>query len=167
MNYKEKLNQVSTFIFDIDGVLTDGSIFLLTDQVVRVLNSRDGFALQYAKKQGYTIFVISGGSSESVRNRLLKTGVTEVFLRTHNKLKKYEEIKSEYKLSDQEILYMGDDIPDYEVMKQVGVSSCPFDAAVEIKRLVDYVSPFQGGHHAVRDVIEQTLRVQGKWFKGE
>lgn len=167
MNYKEKLNQVSTFIFDIDGVLTDGSIFLLTDQVVRVLNSRDGFALQYAKKQGYTIFVISGGSSESVRNRLLKTGVTEVFLRTHNKLKKYEEIKSEYKLSDQEILYMGDDIPDYEVMKQVGVSSCPSDAAVEIKRLVDYVSPFQGGRHAVRDVIEQTLRVQSKWFKGE
>ena len=135
--------------------------------MVRVFNSRDGYALQYASKLGYKIFVITGGSNPSVRDRLLDLGVTDVRLRSSNKVDVYHELKKQYNFTDDEVLYMGDDIPDYRVMELVGVSTCPQDAAVEIKALADYQSPYDGGKHCVRDVIEQTLRVQGKWFSEE
>jgi 3-deoxy-D-manno-octulosonate 8-phosphate phosphatase (KDO 8-P phosphatase) len=164
MSYKSKINNIDTFIFDVDGVLTDGSVYLLNDEVGRVLNSRDGYALQYAAKLSYNIFVITGGNSESVKKRLLGLGVTEVILKAKNKIDVYELLKKKYSFKDENVLYMGDDIPDYNVMKQVGVATCPQDAAVEIKAISDYQSPYNGGRHCVRDVIEQTLRVQGKWF---
>lgn len=164
ISYKEKLNDIKTFIFDVDGVLTDGSVLLLQGEVVRTLNSRDGYALQYAAKKGYNIFIITGGNSPSVKDRLENLGAKEVVLRAKNKLDHYNRLKQDYGFEDSEVLYMGDDIPDYEVLQKVGVSTCPQDAAVEIKTICDYQSPFGGGQHCVRDVIEQTLRVQDKWF---
>lgn len=163
-NYKQKLNDIQVFIFDVDGVLTSGEVYLMGDQMVRAFNSRDGYALQYAAKLGYQIFIITGGSNAAVRDRLLDLGVTEVRLRAANKLDVYNELQKHYGFEDGHVLYMGDDIPDYRVMERVGVSTCPQDAAVEIKAMADYQSPYNGGKHCVRDVIEQTLRVQGKWF---
>ncbi len=164
MSYKENLDSITTFIFDIDGVLTDGSVYLFNNEAMRVLNSRDGYALQYAAKKGYKIFVITGGNSTSVKARLLQSGATEVVLQSSNKLSVYEALKKQYHFKDEEVLYMGDDIPDYFVMEKVGIATCPQDAAVEIKEISAYHSPYNGGRHCVRDVIEQTLRVQGKWF---
>ncbi|PWH81584.1 KdsC family phosphatase [Brumimicrobium oceani] len=167
MSYKLKLPLITTFIFDIDGVLTDGSVMLYKDEVVRTINAKDGYALQYAAKMGYSIFIISGGDSKAAKTRLLSAGVKEVVLKASNKVSVYEELKRKYNFTDQEVLYMGDDIPDYNVMSKVGVSTCPQDAAIEIKDLADYQSPLKGGNHCVRDIIEQTLRVQGKWFSAE
>ncbi|PHR47359.1 MAG: 3-deoxy-D-manno-octulosonate 8-phosphate phosphatase [Fluviicola sp.] len=164
MSYKTKLKNIDTFIFDVDGVLTDGSVYLINGDVCRVLNSRDGYALQYASKLSYNIFVMTGGNSVSVKKRLLDLGIKEVILKSKNKIDVYETLKQKYNFKNENVLYMGDDIPDYNVMKQVGVATCPQDAAVEIKAISDYQSPFNGGKHCVRDVIEQTLRVQGKWF---
>lgn len=167
ISYKEKLPEITTFIFDVDGVLTNGDVILYKEEFVRTMNSRDCYALQYASKMGYNTLIITGGSSERVRERLLELGVTEVRLSARKKLGVYEELKEKYGFEDHQALYMGDDIPDYPVLKQVGVSTCPQDAAVEIKSICDYQSPYNGGEHCVRDVIEQTLRVQDKWFKEE
>lgn len=166
-SYKEKLPSITTFIFDVDGVMTNGDVLLFKDEYVRILSSRDGYALQYANKMGYRILVITGGSSEPLKERLLSLGVQEVVLGSKNKLSVYNELKKKYNFKDEEVVYMGDDIPDYEVMTKVGVATCPQDAAVEIKHISDYQSPFLGGKHCVRDIIEQTLRVQDKWFKEE
>ena len=164
MNYKIKMRKVNTFIFDVDGVLTNGEVILFKNEIVRVLNSRDGYAIQHAAKEGYRILIITGGSSEEVKTRLLGLGATEVCLKSCNKLEVYESLKLKYDFTDEEALYMGDDIPDYPVLNTVGVSTCPQDAAVEIKEIVDYHSPYNGGEFCVRDVIEQTMRLQGKWF---
>lgn len=164
ISYKERLNSITTFMFDVDGVLTNGDVTLMHNEVVRTLNSRDSYALQYAAKMGYKVIIITGGHSQDVKDRLIALGVHEVHLSSFNKLNVYNEIKLKHDLKDDEILYMGDDIPDYQVMKQAGVAACPQDAAVEIKSISHYQSPFNGGRHCVRDVIEQTLRVQHKWF---
>lgn len=163
-SYKEKLPNITTFIFDVDGVFTNGEVMLFENQVVRTMHSKDGYAVQYAAKLGYRIFIITGGYSEEVKTRLLHLGVQEVHLRSHRKLDIYNELKHKHNISDHEVLYMGDDIPDYEVMTQVGVATCPQDACPEIKSISHYQSPILGGKGCVRDVIEQTLRVQGKWF---
>ncbi|MDG1428478.1 MAG: HAD hydrolase family protein [Crocinitomicaceae bacterium] len=163
-SYKENLANITTFIFDVDGVLTNGDILLMKEDIVRSLNSRDGYALQYAVKKGYKVLIITGGASEQVRTRLESLGVTEVRLRSSNKLNVYGELKAKYQFTDDQVLYMGDDIPDYEVMRKVGIATCPQDAAVEIKAISDYHSPFNGGRHCVRDVIEQTLRAKKDWF---
>jgi len=167
MNYKEGLNKITTFIFDVDGVITNGDILLYNDEVIRTLNSRDGYALQYANKMGYRILIITGGSSEEVKKRLLSVGAKEVILNSRNKVVDYKFLQSKYNFKDEEVMYMGDDIPDYQVMKMVGVSACPQDASVEIKRISNYQSPYNGGRHCVRDIIEQTLRNQGKWFSDQ
>ncbi len=164
-SYKELLNHITTFIFDVDGVITNGDVLLFDKEIVRVMNSRDGYAIQYAVKMGYQVFVITGGNSTAIKERLLNLGVKEVFLQSKNKLETYQKLKEKYNLKDKEILYMGDDIPDYQVMQIAGVACCPQDASVEIKQVSHYQSPFFGGRHCVRDVIEQTLRVQEKWFK--
>ncbi len=163
-SYKKRLNDITTFIFDVDGVLTDGSISLLKNEMVRNLNSRDGYAIQYASKMGYRIFIITGGNSKQVEITLSNLGVTEIYMKSYNKLKVYNEIKSKYNIKDINVVYMGDDIPDYKVMQIVGLSACPQDAATEIKEVSHYQSPFKGGRHCVRDIIEQVLRVQKKWF---
>jgi 3-deoxy-D-manno-octulosonate 8-phosphate phosphatase (KDO 8-P phosphatase) len=163
-SYKEKLPALKAFMFDVDGVLTDGRVYLMQDEIVRALHSKDGYALQYASKMGYKTFIITGGSSQEVKQRLLNLGVTEVHLSCHHKLSTYEDILKRHQLSDEQVLYMGDDIPDIPVLQRVGVSTCPQDAAIDVKNVVDYHSPYDGGKTCVRDVIEQTLRVQGNWM---
>lgn len=167
MSYKISLSDITTFIFDVDGVLTDGTVQLFNNEVVRSLNAKDGYAIQYAAKMNYNIFIITGGNSVAVKDRLLAGGAKEVILQAANKVEVYEELKAKYQLSDKEVLFMGDDIPDFNVMKKVGIAACPQDAAVEIKSISHYQSPLKGGKNCVRDVIEQTLRVQGKWFTTE
>jgi 3-deoxy-D-manno-octulosonate 8-phosphate phosphatase (KDO 8-P phosphatase) len=166
-SYKEKLNSITTFIFDVDGVFTDGGVFLYNDDVIRTFNSKDGYVIQYAAKLGYNLFAITGGHSKDVEQRLLGLGMKEVHLRSTRKIDVYEDIKRRHQLKDDEILYMGDDIPDYKVLEQAGVSTCPQDAVADIKQLVDYQSPLDGGKGCVRDVVEQTLRVQNKWMLPE
>jgi len=164
-HYLEKFENVSTFMFDVDGVLTDGSVLLVPggDQV-RKMYVRDGYALQFAVKRGYRIVIITGGSSEETKLRLEKLGVKDIFLGVQNKLEVYTNYMKENDLSPEETLYMGDDIPDYQVMKVAGVACCPSDADHEIKAITDYISDKIGGHGCVRDVIEKTMRVQGTWF---
>jgi 3-deoxy-D-manno-octulosonate 8-phosphate phosphatase (KDO 8-P phosphatase) len=163
-NFKTKLTRVKTFLFDVDGVLTDGSIGLLpTGEQVRTMNTKDGYALQLAIKKGYRIAIITGGKSESVRIRLNGLGITDVYLGIQNKLDVYKEYIEIHRLNPDDILYMGDDIPDYEVMQRVGIPTCPHDSAPEIKALCIYVSDKKGGEGCVRDVIEQVMKVQGTW----
>lgn len=163
-SYKEKLNHITTFIFDVDGVLTDGSVALHSEELIRTLNSKDGYAMQFAHKSGYRLIAITGGNSIEVKKRLTGLGFDKVILSAKNKVSEYKKVKMEFSFEDQEVLYMGDDIPDYQVMKIVGVATCPQDASPEIKSISDYQSPYLGGSKCARDVIEQTLRVQGKWF---
>ncbi|HEX8516529.1 MAG TPA: HAD-IIIA family hydrolase [Bacteroidia bacterium] len=163
-NFKTKLTRVKAFLFDVDGVLTDGSVTLMPDgEQVRIMNIKDGYALQLAVKKGYKIAIISGGRSEMVRTRLNKLGITDVYLGIESKVDTYKEFLEIHELSADEILYMGDDIPDYEVMKRVGIPTCPKDSVQEIKDISIYISHQDGGKGAVRDVIEQVLKVQGKW----
>ena len=164
MNYKAKLKDITTFIFDVDGVLTDGKVYLLKEEVVRALNSKDGYALQYASKNNYDIFIITGGYSEDLKKRLIDLGIKDVFLRSSKKIDVYNGIKEKYSIEDKQVLYMGDDIPDIPVLKIAGVSCCPQDAAIDVKEIVDYHSPLDGGKGCVREIIEQTLRVQGTWL---
>lgn len=164
-NFKTLLPKIKAFIFDVDGVLTDGSVTLMPDgDQVRVMNIKDGYALQLAVKKGFKIAVITGGRSEMVRKRLNGLGITDVYLGSSEKIETYNEFIATYNIKPSEILYMGDDIPDYEVMKRVGLPTCPQDSAPEIKNISLYVSDKCGGKGAVRDVIEQVLKVQGKWF---
>ena len=163
-NFKTKLTRINTFIFDIDGVLTNGTITIMPDgEQIRSMNVKDGFALQLTVKRGYKIAVISGGKSEVVRLRLNGLGIYDVFLGAENKIEVFNNYISSNKINANEILYMGDDVPDYEVMKIVGVAVCPNDAAQEIKEISIYVSDKKGGEGCVRDAIEQVMRVQGKW----
>jgi 3-deoxy-D-manno-octulosonate 8-phosphate phosphatase (KDO 8-P phosphatase) len=163
-NFKTKLTRVKTFIFDIDGVLTDGSITIMPDgEQLRTMNIKDGFAIQLAIKNGYKIAIISGGRSESVRKRLNGLGIFDVYLGVDNKMETYQEFILTYDIDPEEILYMGDDVPDYEVMKCIGVPTCPNDSSQEIIDISIYVSGKNGGKGCVRDVIEQVMRVQSKW----
>jgi len=163
-NFKTKLNRVKTFLFDVDGVLTDGSIALLPNgEQIRTMNTKDGYAMQLAVKNGYRIAIISGGKSESVRVRLNGLGITDIYLGVSNKLDIYKEYIEIHNLNPVDILYMGDDVPDYEVMQRIGIPTCPNDSAPEIKTLCIYVSDKKGGHGCVRDVIEQVMKAQGTW----
>ncbi len=163
-SYKEYLNHITTFIFDVDGVLTDGSVLVTTSgELLRVMSSKDGYALKTAVNSGYKVCIISGGTNEGVRERLNGLGVTDIYLGAHNKVKQLEEYMDINNLNPENILFMGDDIPDYVVMKMVGLPCCPQDAVPEIKAISKYVSHKNGGKGAARDVIEQVLKVQGKW----
>lgn len=164
ISYKQRLNSITTFMFDVDGVLTTGDVILYKNDLVRSMNSKDAYAMQNAVKHGYKIFVITGGKCEEVKNRLVEFGVTEVHLKAAHKLEVYADIKARHNLVDEEILYMGDDIPDYPVLEKVGMACCPQDSAVEIKQVSHYQSPYFGGKGCVRDVIEQTMRLHGNWF---
>ena len=164
-NYLAKLHHIKCFVFDVDGVLTNGSLILLpTGDQVRTMNIRDGYAMQLAIKQGYRIIIISGGKSEAVKTRLNGLGITDVFLGIDSKAETMTEVINKYNLQTEEILYMGDDVPDISAMKLCGLPTCPADAAPEIKYLSLYISDRKGGDGCVRDIIEQTLRLHGKWF---
>ena len=167
-NYKALLTSIQAFIFDYDGVLTDGSVILMAEgEPLRTANVRDGYALQLAIKKGYLVAIISGGRSRSITNRFSMLRITDVFLGIEDKssvLRSYMEQKS---LGTEQVLYMGDDIPDFHAMQLAGVAACPGDAAEEIKAISHYISPRNGGKGCVRDIIEQVLRVQGKWMNDD
>ena len=164
-NYKEKLKNIKAFIFDVDGVFTDGKIYLEPrGEFVRAVDMKDGYAVVYALKQGYIIGIISGGNSQAVRKRFEYLKITDIYLNSRDKKSDFEDFYFKYDLKPENILYMGDDIPDFEPMKLAGLSTCPADAVEEIKAIADYISTFPGGHGCVRDVIEQVLKLQGKWI---
>ena len=163
-SYKEIMPQITTFILDVDGVLTNGIVTIFPDgEMVRNMNIKDGYALKTAVLAGYNICIISGGTNEAVRKRFEGLGITDVYLGAHNKLEQFKEYTNLHNLKPENILYMGDDIPDYPVMKEVGLPCCPKDAAPEIQNISKYISQKKGGNGCVRDVIEQVLKVQGKW----
>lgn len=163
-SYKEILNHITTFIFDIDGVLTDSSVHVSQNgEMLRVMNIRDGFAMKAAIESGYNVCIISGGSNEGVRIRLQNLGITDIHLGSSDKVKTFREYKDLYNINPEHVLYMGDDIPDYHVMKLVGLPTCPQDSVSEIKAISKYISHKNGGKGAVREVIEQVMKVQGKW----
>ncbi|MBR1765482.1 MAG: HAD hydrolase family protein [Bacteroidales bacterium] len=165
INYKEKLQPVKAFVFDFDGVMTNGDVWVFGDgETVRCGNIKDGFAVQYAVKKGYIVALISGATSKSIDNRMKMLGVEQVYTGCADKIKTYDEFLKNNDLTDEQVLCMGDDLPDYPMMKRVGVSACPADAAVEIKEIADYISLYPGGKGCVRDVIEQVLRLHGNWF---
>ena len=164
MNVLELFKSVTTFVFDVDGVLTDGSVILLEDGLqARTMNIKDGLALQMAVKNGYKVMIISGGSSEPVIRRLQYLGLQEVHLGLKDKLKFFEGIKEQYGLNWNEVLYMGDDLPDLPMLEKVGISCCPGDAVAEVKAASKYISPVDGGKGAVRDVIEKVLKLNNHW----
>ncbi len=165
-NYKEKLHTINTFIFDFDGVLSNGKVWVLPDgDQIRATDVKDGYAIQYALKNGYNVCIISGGYSESMRKRYDLFPGMDIFLKVADKMQCLQEYMRRKGLSKEQILCMGDDIPDYQIIQACGLKCCPNDAAVEIQGIADYISPFKGGEGCVRDVIEQTLRCQDKWFK--
>ncbi len=164
-SYKEYLEHISTFIFDVDGVLTDGTIAVTTSgEMLRTMNIKDGYALKTAVNKGFHVCIISGGTNEGVRLRLEGLGITDVFLGAHNKIDQLNQYLEKHQLNIKNVLYMGDDLPDFPVMNLVGLPCCPQDAVPEIKAISKYVSHKNGGKGAVRDVIEQVLKVQGKWL---
>jgi 3-deoxy-D-manno-octulosonate 8-phosphate phosphatase (KDO 8-P phosphatase) len=163
-SYKELLNHITTFIFDVDGVLTDSSVHITPiGEMLRIMNIRDGFAMKAALESGYNVCVISGGNNEGVRIRLRNLGIHDIHLASPDKVETFKEYIELYQINSEQVLYMGDDIPDYHVMKLVGLPTCPQDASVEIKAISKYISHKNGGRGAVREVIEQVMKVQGKW----
>ena len=155
---------ITCFVFDVDGVLTDGTLLVFDDgQMVRRMNVRDGYALQLAIKKGYRVVVISGGDSEAVRQRLNKLGVKDVFMKVHDKQQQLADWLAANGMDWQQVLFMGDDIPDYEVMRRVALPCCPSDAAPEIKHISKYISNLKGGYGCARDVIEKVLKLNKKW----
>ena len=164
-NYKELLKKIGTFILDVDGVLTNGKILVTSKgKMLREMNTKDGFIIKYALDEGFKIFIISGGTNKGVRERLKDLGIEEIFLGKDSKNSTYEMLIKKYNLNENEILYMGDDVPDIPVMKKVGVPCCPNDAVPDVKQISIYISKKNGGQGCVRDIIEQTLRVQHKWI---
>lgn len=164
-NYKQLLSAIDTFIFDVDGVMTSGLVLLTPEgQMLRSMNVKDGYALQLAVKKGYRIIIITGGSCEAVKQRFMLLGVKDIYLGVSNKLELFNKIVDEENLNKKRILYMGDDLPDYEVMREVGVPACPSNAVEEVKSISRYISGHEGGKGCVRDVLEQVMRIQDKWF---
>ena len=161
----DKLKDITTFIFDVDGVLTDGSVYVTeTGEQFRSFNIKDGYAIQLAVKCGFNVCAISGSRSKISLYRLNSLGVKDVFIGAHTKTENLKIYLEEKGVIPQSVLYMGDDIPDLEAMKQVGLPVCPADAAEEIKAISTYISPYNGGRGCVRDVIEKVLKIQQKWL---
>lgn len=166
MNFKEHLNIIKAFVFDVDGVLSFSTMPLDADGVpMRMVNVKDGYSINLANRLGYTVGIITGCNVEAVRLRFESLGVRpeNIYLAAAEKIHPYEDFKSRNNLKDEEIMYMGDDIPDYKVMKIVGLPVCPEDAVPEIQSVAKYISDKKGGCGCARDVIEQTLKAQGRW----
>ncbi len=159
------LKKIRALFFDVDGVLSTETIEMHPNgEPMRTVNIKDGYALQHAVKCGLKIAIITGGKTENMRIRYEGLGIKDVFLGVSVKIKKYNELKEAYGLKDEEILYMGDDVPDYEVMKECGLPLSLNDAATEIKEISTYISHREGGRGCVRDVVEQVLKAQGLWM---
>jgi 3-deoxy-D-manno-octulosonate 8-phosphate phosphatase (KDO 8-P phosphatase) len=167
-NFKEDLTKVKAFVFDIDGVLSLQTISLnLFGVPTRTVNLRDGYAIQLAVKKGYHMGIISGSNSKEYQKRLKLLGINEIYLNSRKKLENYNTFKKKFELDDSDILFMGDDIPDLEVMKIAGVPVCPSDADSEIKQVAVYISDKKGGEGCVRDIIEQVLRLHNNWLDSD
>lgn len=164
MNQLESFAVIKTLIFDVDGVFTDNTVLVTeTGEMLRRFNVRDGLSVRLAVEAGYQVIIISGGKSEGVRLRFQGLGVQDINLGIQDKLDKFTELQYIYNFNPVEVLYMGDDYPDYPVMRRVGVACCPQDACPELLEIANYVSPFKGGEGCVRDVIEKVMRIQGTW----
>jgi 3-deoxy-D-manno-octulosonate 8-phosphate phosphatase (KDO 8-P phosphatase) len=166
-NFKEDLLKVKAFAFDVDGVLSGNLLMTNDGHQLRSANIKDGFAIQLAVKKGFIITIITGGHADSIPSRYNSLGVADVFMKSENKVEDFSKFCAKYNLSPENVLYMGDDIPDYNVMKIVGIPTCPSDAAEEIKAVSKYISTLKGGEGCVRDVIEQVMRAQGKWISAD
>jgi 3-deoxy-D-manno-octulosonate 8-phosphate phosphatase (KDO 8-P phosphatase) len=164
-NYKAKLKDINTFIFDVDGVFTNNVIYLSADgEPLRTANVRDGYTVQLAVKMGVRIVILSGGKGEATRKRFEGLGVKDIYLGAGTKIDVFNKFIADNNIAPEDICYMGDDIPDFTVMQKVGLAACPADAAPEIKSIAHYISPFKGGEGCVRDVIEQALKMKGMWM---
>lgn len=164
-SFFNKLHQINCFIFDVDGVLTDGSLLVTeSGELLRTMNIKDGYALQLAIKKGFKVAIISGGKSEGVIKRLNKLGITDVFMGVEDKLTVLHSFLSGQKIKPETVLYMGDDMPDLKPMQEVLLPVCPMDAIPEILAISAYQSPYKGGQGCVRDVIEKVLKINDFWL---
>jgi 3-deoxy-D-manno-octulosonate 8-phosphate phosphatase (KDO 8-P phosphatase) len=159
-----EFKKIKCFVFDVDGVLTNGNLLVMPGGLMaRAMNIKDGYAMQLAIKKGYQVWVISGGNSEEVKSRLNNLGITEVHMKVGDKLALLNELIVLNSVSLEEIIYMGDDMPDYEAMKVVGIAACPLDACFDIKQISTYHSTNKGGEGCARDVIEKVLKLNDHW----
>lgn len=164
VNFKEKLKDIKCFIFDVDGVLTNGMLHVTNDgKLLRAMNIKDGYALQLAVKKGYRVVIISGGKDEGVVIRLKNLGVSDIYVGIGNKLQQLLTVMQEHHLTSAQLLYMGDDMPDAEAMKNCAIATCPYDAAPQIRDICHYISPVKGGDGCARDIIEQVLTLNNDW----
>lgn len=163
-NFKEDLTKIKAFAFDVDGVLSKTTVPMFPNgEPMRTANIKDGYVIQLAVKLGYKIAIITGGRTEAVKMRFEALGVKDIFMGQSEKTQTYKNWRDANGLDDSEIMYMGDDMPDIPVLRLVGMPVCPADAVTDVKNVVRYVSPFNGGECCVRDVMEQVLRAQNKW----
>lgn len=168
MNVLSHFEKIKLFVFDVDGVLTNGSLILMDNgEMARTMNIKDGYALQLAIKKGYEILIISGGNSEAVKLRLQKLGINKIYFSIKNKQEVLAKEVLEMNVQWAEVLYMGDDVPDVKPMQMVGLACAPGDAVAEIKSISHYISPKNGGDGCVRDVIEKVLKLQHNWDEME
>lgn len=164
MNILDLFNPIKVFVFDIDGVLTDGMLHVQeSGELLRRMNIKDGYALQLAVKKGYKVWVISGGHSTAVQQRLAKLGVSDVFISVKDKVALLRSLASEAGVQPEQMLYMGDDMPDIAAMQYCGLRTCPADAIGEIREIAHYISPLAGGFGCARDVIEKVMKINGHW----
>lgn len=164
MNVLQYFSGIKAFVFDVDGVLTDGSLTILPNGIMaRTMNVKDGYALQLAVKKGYKVAIISGGNSVEVKDRLNLLGITDVFMNVTNKIEALNIFLAKHNLNKNNVLFMGDDMPDIEVMQEIGLPCCPADAVDEVKEISKYISPILGGKGCARDVIEKTMKLNNLW----
>jgi len=166
MNLLQRLKQINCFVFDVDGVLTDGSLLVMSDGLmVRKMNIKDGYALQLAIKMGYRVLIISGGNSIEVTDRLLKLGVTEVWMQVTDKRALLADYLTKNAIDPHTVAYMGDDIPDFQVMQLVGMPCCPADAATDIVAISHYIASKKGGEGCARELMEKVMKLNGNWHE--
>lgn len=163
--FKDELQKVKALVFDVDGVLSSDCVPLHpSGEPMRMVNIKDGYAMQLAVRRGYRLAIITGGRTEAIRKRFAGLGIEDIYMGAAYKMEQFNDFLKKYNLKAEEILYMGDDIPDYEVMKVCGYPCCPADACSEIKAISRYVSPMKGGYGCGRDVIEQVMKANGDWL---
>jgi 3-deoxy-D-manno-octulosonate 8-phosphate phosphatase (KDO 8-P phosphatase) len=167
-NFKEDLKKVKAFAFDVDGVFSTVETYLHpSGELMRTMNLHDGYAMQYTLKLGYPVGIISRGDSDSVYKRFERLGINDIYLQCTDKLKALNKFLTKHHLDPGEVLYMGDDLPDLEVLSHVGIPTCPANAVYEVKNICQYISDKKGGHGCVRDVLEQALKLHGNWMNKE
>ncbi len=163
MYYKSKLKDIKAMLFDVDGVFSSQIFVVQEGHLHRTMNAKDGFAIRHAAEQGFLMGIITGGNSVSVKNRFQVLGITDIYLGQRHKIDAFEDFCMKYNVSPENIMYMGDDLPDYEIMQNVGLACAPSDAAMEIINISHYISGYKGGEGCVRDIVEQILKSQNKW----